>query len=103
MGQDCRAFALSKAQIERLPRTPGVPGGKGTPQAWVGAQRARFEVGDRGGLVPEQAPVCESRYGTQHAHRPPHYWIMRRTNVGMSRRRSLVSTPGGRLSLGSGA
>src|SRR5919109_4013259 len=103
MGQDGSTLALIKAQIERLPRTPGVPGGKGTPQARVGAQRQRFEVGNRGCLAPEQAPVCESRYGTQHAQRPLHYWIMRRTNVGMSRRRSLVSTPGGRLSLGSDA
>src|SRR5262249_38497756 len=96
------ALAFIKAQIERLPRMPGVPGSKGTPQAWVGAQRERFEVGNRGCLAPEQAPVCERRHGIQHAHGPPHYWIIRRTNVGMSRRRSLVSTPGGRLSLESG-
>src|SRR5215510_15813507 len=103
MRQDCGALTLIKAQIEQLPRTPGVPGGKGTPQAWMGAQCQRFEVGNRSGLAPEQAPVCESRHGIQYAHRLPHYWTIRRTNVGMSRRRSLVSAPGGKFSLGSGA
>jgi hypothetical protein len=53
VGQDCRTLALIKTQIERLPRTPGVPRGKGTPQAWVGAQRERFEVGNRGCLALE--------------------------------------------------
>jgi len=52
---------------------------------------------------PEQAPVGARRHGTRYAHRPPRYGIMRRTNVGMSRRRSLASTPEGRFSWGSGA
>src|SRR5262247_438488 len=70
MRQDCSVLALIKAQIERLPRTPGVPGGKGTPQAWVGTQHQWLKVANRGCLAPEQAPVSARRHGTQHPHRP---------------------------------
>jgi hypothetical protein len=53
LGQDRSTFTPVKAQIERLSRTPGVPGRKGASQAGMGTQRERFKVGNRACLAPE--------------------------------------------------